>query len=60
LSKHRSASKIEPAVDPKKTKILEERKKLMEKKVMKVKHDKKEARRLKEVLEQLKKQKKDA
>ncbi|CAD8149013.1 unnamed protein product [Paramecium pentaurelia] len=64
LSRHRSASKQEskkivPPPDPQKLKLLDQRKKLMEKKDQKIIHDKKEAQRLKQVLNQLKKQKQE-
>ncbi|CAD8141707.1 unnamed protein product [Paramecium octaurelia] len=62
LSRHRSSSKQEskmivPPPDTQKLKLLDQRKKLMEKKDQKIVHDKKEAQRLKQVLHQLKKQK---
>ncbi|CAD8136402.1 unnamed protein product [Paramecium pentaurelia] len=64
LSKHRSQSKQEskkiiPPPDPQKLKLLNQRKKLMENKNQKIIHDKKETQRLKQVLNQLKKQKQD-
>ncbi|CAD8052430.1 unnamed protein product [Paramecium sonneborni] len=64
LSRHRSISKQEskkilPPPDLQKIKLLDQRKKLMEKKDSKIIHDQKETQRLKQVLNQLKKQKQD-